>query len=220
MHHQHLRHDHAHRPADTSGSKPVRPLRSLVGTFGLAAALGGSLLLSHAGAATSRPSEITPVSVGNAQLSAYSTQLSHHLRAEHRKVHRTVVRRRDRRAAERRAERRAEQRRQRRLAAAQPSGTPREMARTLVLQRGWDDAQFTCLDQLWSRESGWNPDATNAASDAYGIPQALPGSRMAAAGSDWQTNPLTQIRWGLDYIAASYGTPCGALEHSDATGYY
>lgn len=80
--------------------------------------------------------------------------------------------------------------------------------------------QFGCLDRLWSRESGWDPAARNASSGAFGIPQSLPGSKMAAAGADWLTNPLTQVRWGISYIRGAYGTPCGAWAHSQATGWY
>jgi hypothetical protein len=78
---------------------------------------------------------------------------------------------------------------------------------------------FGCLLDLWNRESGWRYDAENA-SGAYGIPQALPGSKMASAGADWQTNPATQIRWGLTYIKQLYGNPCGAWSFEKANGYY
>ncbi|HLM87543.1 MAG TPA: hypothetical protein VK284_00730 [Streptosporangiaceae bacterium] len=78
---------------------------------------------------------------------------------------------------------------------------------------------FGCLLDLWNRESGWSYDAENA-SGAYGIPQALPGSKMASAGPDWQTNPATQIRWGLGYIKQLYGNPCGAWAFEEANGYY
>ena len=100
------------------------------------------------------------------------------------------------------------------------SRDPRAAARLLLAQRGWGAGQFSCLSSLWNRESGWNYRASNPSSGAYGIPQALPGSKMASAGSDWRTNPVTQIRWGLDYIADRYGTPCGAWAHSRATGWY
>ena len=66
---------------------------------------------------------------------------------------------------------------------------------------------------------GWRVNAANS-SGAYGIPQALPGSKMASAGADWQTNPATQIAWGLGYIAGRYGTPCGAWDHSESNGWY
>jgi murein DD-endopeptidase MepM/ murein hydrolase activator NlpD len=97
---------------------------------------------------------------------------------------------------------------------------PKAVARLMVADRGWGSGQFSCLNSLWNRESGWNLHATNPSSGAYGIPQALPGSKMASAGSDWRTNPVTQIRWGLDYISDRYGTPCGAWGHSEATGWY
>ena len=75
---------------------------------------------------------------------------------------------------------------------------------------GWDGNQFRCLVVLWNHESNWLTTADNPYSDAYGIPQSLPGSRMSSHGSDWQTNYRTQINWGLDYIASRYSTPCGA----------
>ncbi len=79
--------------------------------------------------------------------------------------------------------------------------------------------QWSCLYNLWMHESGWNQYAANA-SGAYGIPQALPGSKMASAGPDWQTNPTTQIKWGLGYIKSEYGTPCGAWAHEEEYGWY
>jgi len=104
-------------------------------------------------------------------------------------------------------------------ATAQPSGSPQQIAMAMLGSYGWSSSEFSCLNALWSRESGWNPTAANA-SGAYGIPQALPGSKMASAGADWQTNPATQIRWGLGYIKGLYGSPCGAWSHSEATGWY
>lgn len=97
---------------------------------------------------------------------------------------------------------------------------PRSIAQSMVAARGWSDTEYQCLVSLWDRESGWNPYASNASSGAYGIPQALPGSKMASAGADWQTNPATQISWGLGYIAGRYGTPCAAWSHSNSTGWY
>lgn len=80
--------------------------------------------------------------------------------------------------------------------------------------------QFACLEPLWEKESNWRVTATNPTSGAYGIAQALPDSKYASAGSDWQTNAITQIRWGLGYIKAVYGTPCAAWAHSQATNWY
>jgi len=85
---------------------------------------------------------------------------------------------------------------------------------------GWGVDQFSCLDRLWERESNWRHTAKNPSSSAYGIPQALPGSRMAEIADDWQTNPATQIKWGAKYIAGRYQTPCAALESSFKRGWY
>ncbi len=90
---------------------------------------------------------------------------------------------------------------------------------TLLLDDGFAIDQMGCLSQLWDRESGWNPHASNP-SGAYGIPQALPGDKMAAYGDDWQDNAATQIKWGLSYIKGKYSTPCGAWQHSQDTGWY
>ncbi len=97
---------------------------------------------------------------------------------------------------------------------------PRDIARALLAEYGWGVDQFGCLDSLWDRESHWNPFAENSSSGAYGIPQSLPGSKMATVAADWRTNPVTQIRWGLGYIADRYGSPCGAWGHSQGHGWY
>jgi hypothetical protein len=99
-------------------------------------------------------------------------------------------------------------------------GTAQAIAYEMVLARGWNDDQFACLVALWNRESGWRVNAYNASSGAYGIPQSLPGNKMATAGADWETNPATQITWGLNYIGGRYGSPCGAWEHSESVGWY
>ena len=85
---------------------------------------------------------------------------------------------------------------------------------------GWTENDFNCLVKLWERESNWNPNAVNKSSGATGIPQALPGSKMASEGSDWATNAKTQIRWGLKYIKNRYGTPSAAWAHSQQKGWY
>jgi hypothetical protein len=105
-------------------------------------------------------------------------------------------------------------------AAAVPSGTAQQIAMGMLGSYGWSSGQFSCLVSLWNQESGWNVYATNPTSGAYGIPQALPGSKMASAGPDWQTDAATQIRWGLSYIQSLYGSPCGAWAHEEADGWY
>jgi hypothetical protein len=100
-----------------------------------------------------------------------------------------------------------------------PSGTAQAYAAQLVASRGWASSEFGCLVNLWNRESGWNTHAANP-SGAYGIPQALPGSKMAIAGGDWQNDYKVQISWGLSYISGSYGSPCGAWAHSESYNWY
>ena len=100
-------------------------------------------------------------------------------------------------------------------AAAVPaaSGSPRQIAQAMLGSFGWSSSQFSCLDPLWEHESRWSVTAANPGSGAFGIPQALPGSRMASAGPDWQTSAATQITWGLRYIRDTYGSPCAAWSH-------
>lgn len=98
---------------------------------------------------------------------------------------------------------------------------PREIARQVMVNKySWGSDQFSCYNSIIMRESRWIVTADNPHSSAYGIPQALPGSKMASAGADWKTNPETQIRWGLDYISQSYGTPCAAWRHSQSNNWY
>lgn len=99
-------------------------------------------------------------------------------------------------------------------------GTAQAIAQSMLTARGLGAGEYSCLVSLWNRESGWNVYAQNASSGAYGIPQSLPGSKMATAGADWATNPATQISWGLSYIEGRYGTPCGAWAHSESNGWY
>jgi hypothetical protein len=131
-----------------------------------------------------------------------------------------------RRAAARRAAERAAARQAQQPAGspastpAAPSGSPQQIAAAMLGSFGWSSGELGCLQSLWNAESGWNPSATNPISGAYGIPQALPGSKMASAGADWQTNPATQIKWGLGYIQQVYGSPCAAWSHEQSTGWY
>ncbi|MDF5754740.1 transglycosylase SLT domain-containing protein [Spongiactinospora sp. TRM90649] len=99
------------------------------------------------------------------------------------------------------------------------TGSNMAIGKAMNAAMGWD-SQWGCLQSLWQKESNWNERAMNRYSGAYGIPQSLPGSKMASAGSDWQTNPATQIKWGLGYIKGRYGSPCGAWGHSQRVGWY
>ena len=104
--------------------------------------------------------------------------------------------------------------------AASRALTPRQIARQMLPSFGWTQRQFPYLNWLWNRESGWNKFAENPYSGAYGIPQALPGAKMASAGPNWRSNARTQIRWGLRYIRARYGSPRWAWAHEVAYGWY
>lgn len=104
---------------------------------------------------------------------------------------------------------------------SQAVSDPRAYAAHAASQNhGWGADQMVCLESLWTKESNWDYQAQNPSSGAYGIPQSLPGSKMASAGADWASNPATQIDWGLGYIADVYGSPCGAWSHSQSVGWY
>lgn len=114
------------------------------------------------------------------------------------------------REAERKA---AQERRAAALGLEAAQQDPMRAAQVLMPDYGFTgDRQWQCLHSLWMGESDWSWSAENPSSGAYGIPQSLPAGKMASAGDDWRTNPVTQIRWGLEYITLSYGTPCGAWE--------
>ncbi len=97
---------------------------------------------------------------------------------------------------------------------------PQQIARKMLRSFGWTWRQFKYLDVLWEAESSWNVSAENPSTGAFGIPQAVPGAKMSAAGPDWQTDAATQIRWGLGYISAAYGSPRSAWEHEVTYGWY
>ncbi len=98
---------------------------------------------------------------------------------------------------------------------------PKEIARQILNNKfGYGSGQFDCFDNIIMRESKWDINATNPSSGAYGIPQALPGSKMASEGSDWRTNPATQIIWGIKYMKDRYGSPCGAWSFKSSHGWY
>jgi hypothetical protein len=97
---------------------------------------------------------------------------------------------------------------------------PQSIAEALLPSYGWSSSQMSCLVPLWMGESGWRVNADNPTSGAYGIPQSLPGTKMASVAADWRTNPVTQITWGLQYIQERYGSPCGAWGFKQGHGFY
>jgi hypothetical protein len=191
----------------------------------IVAGIAGATLLPKASQAGTEPraagvsaqseTAITPVSTNDWQTAGlFAGRALAMKQAAAARAAKAAADERARKARAREAERRASRTRQ----AAVSYGSPRAIAQAQLADRGWS-GQFGCLDSLWSKESGWRVYAANS-SGAYGIPQALPGSKMASAGSDWRTNPATQIRWGLGYIAASYGSPCAAWSHSQSHNWY
>jgi len=107
-----------------------------------------------------------------------------------------------------------------RLPYAKPAYNKRFAKTYMANKYGWCGSQYTCLVTLWNRESGWRVNAHNPSSGAHGIPQSLPGNKMASAGPNWYNDPHTQIKWGLKYIKARYGTPCSALSFWNRKGWY
>ncbi len=101
-----------------------------------------------------------------------------------------------------------------------PDGARATAAAIAADQYGWGSGEFECLNSLWQKESGWNYQAYNEDGGATGIPQSLPGDKMASFGADWATNATTQIRWGLNYIQRAYGSPCAAWGHSQSVNWY
>jgi hypothetical protein len=183
------------------------------GNLADAAALAGS----HATASSIAPQTVqadTAHQIRAIQASALQAQLRQEAQARARKAAQA------RAAAKAKAARQAAQASSSAASAATPQGDPQQIAEGMLGSYGWSSSQFSCLQPLWNQESGWSVTASNPTSGAYGIPQALPGSKMASAGADWQTSAATQIRWGLGYIQSTYGSPCAAWSHEQAYGWY
>ena len=105
-------------------------------------------------------------------------------------------------------------------AAREPMGAKRFAKEMMASEYGWGDDEYTCLNRLWTKESHWNYKARNPRSGAHGIAQALPATKMEQVGTDWRTNPITQIQWGLLYISERYDTPCAAWNKWRKSRYY
>jgi len=103
---------------------------------------------------------------------------------------------------------------------APQTGSNRRIGKRLAEAHGWTGVQWDCLNNLWQKESGWSTRSSNSSGTAWGIPQALPGSKMKSAGSDWRTNPATQITWGIGYIEHRYRLPCFAWQHWQSHNWY
>lgn len=154
-------------------------------------------------------------------ITAYNAKLAAEARAEARKkaaAKRKALAERKRKAA---ARKRAELARIKAQGYEPGTTDPREIAKQILKNKyGYGGNQYQCFNNIIMRESEWNIHATNASSGAYGIPQALPGSKMASVGADWRTNPATQITWGIEYMKDTYGSPCGAWGFKSSHGWY
>ena len=103
---------------------------------------------------------------------------------------------------------------------APTSGSNRRIGKRLAAEHGWTGEEWVCLNNLWTKESGWSTRSSNSSGSAWGIPQALPGSKMRSAGTDWRTNPATQITWGIGYIEHRYRFACNAWAHWQSHNWY
>jgi hypothetical protein len=101
-----------------------------------------------------------------------------------------------------------------------PDGARAVAKEIAISKHGWGSFQFACLNKLWTKESNWRYKARNKSSGAHGIPQALPATKMESIGTDWRTNPVTQIKWGLRYIEVRYETPCKAYKKFQRSRWY
>ena len=191
----------------------------------------GAALTATAAVIAGGPALATSLGLADDSIAAmpasWETQRSVEARSaaqSHEAVLKAEAERKAKKAAQRKAaekERREAQQRAARARAAQ-GGSPaqnRALGMQMCADKGWSASQCSDLGTLWQRESGWNSRAHNP-SGAHGIPQALPGSKMASAGPNWQTNARTQIAWGLGYIQSRYGNPSNALAHSHSHGWY
>lgn len=231
-----LRRAHRFRRRAAAHVKRSRLLWALrVVSVTLVLVLGGSAVVAlerlsegpaSADAAASEPAPAAHLVIGGLTVSATSvlsdssTRVDAHRAAEAAGAQAAAERERQRQAAAAAAALKAREAAQRARIAREAARNPRGLGQMMAAERGWTGKQWRCLDLLWHKESKWKVRADNPTSSAYGIPQALPGSKMSSAGRDWRTNPATQIRWGLGYIASRYGTPCAAWSHSQSHNWY
>ena len=214
---KHPKHLPLHRTPSRFLAAPTKFLRKTLVLSSVAAAATG---LSVAGGVMSQPAEhVDTVSASAATVTDVPT-LTADQRAERRDAEASRDDRRERLDPAKKAALSADKGAAVSVTKDASDDDPREIAQALLGEFGFSQNEFGCLDSLWTRESGWSVNADNPSSSAYGIPQALPGEKMSSAGSDWATNPATQIRWGLGYIQDRYGSPCGAWGHSESYGWY
>lgn len=186
---------------------------------------GGPAIAEGIGLGSQEPASFSAAWESEQQANARNASQSHSDVLEREAERKAKAKAEAKKKAAEKAKREAERKRKQAQAAraATRGGTPaqnRALGMAMCADMGWSSSQCADLGKLWQKESGWNHRADNPSSSAYGIPQALPGSKMGSAGSDWATNPATQIKWGLGYIKARYGNPSAAWAHSVNRGWY
>ncbi len=215
----HKKYEAKHRAPRTTSAAPARALRAGVVASGIAAvgvtgvSVGSGVLAGGAPSTSQAATDLT-AAAGTVRGSGVEiTEVTRRPAVSRSETDRTVdtTKAADLSLAQGPATRREE---------SLDDSDPRDIAKALLPEFGFSSDQFSCLDSLWTRESNWRVNADNPTSSAYGIPQALPGSKMSSAGADWATNPVTQITWGLGYIQGRYGSPCSAWGHSQSHGWY
>ncbi|HEY8046203.1 MAG TPA: hypothetical protein VIF35_18195 [Streptosporangiaceae bacterium] len=185
------------------------------GRGGLSDILGHALGSSPGTSSTSGPGTITLASYGTAEKHPQPRRHARQHPKQHKKHHRAPHHHARHRIRHHRARHHRARRHRGRL-----DGSPWQIAGSLMPAYHWTSWQFRYLNLLWMRESGWNRFACNHSSGAYGIPQAVPGDKMASAGPDWRTSARTQIIWGMGYIRGRYGDPWNAWQHELQYGWY
>jgi hypothetical protein len=206
----------AGRAAVRASARRTTLIASTVAVSATGAAVGAGLLVSPVETMASvSAADASPLSVDVAPAADRETRDEDVSRSAERRADRQEKREARQERQERQAKREA---REQRRAERQAAKDPRSVARSLLGEYGFADDQFGCLDALWVSESDWEVDADNPTSSAYGIPQALTETHDLPA--DYMTNAETQIRWGLGYIADSYGSPCSAWSFKQANNWY
>jgi hypothetical protein len=200
-------------------SSPRKPLRSVLTRFGAAAAVTGlavssGLVLTAESSSEPASAALAQAPVADTGFEAARAELLNRTPAVSRSVRRAPV------DATKARVLNQESGGQVTKVQDLTTGDPRTVARAMLAKYGFGQDQFSCLDSLYVSESGWKVHADNPTSSAYGIPQALPGSKMSTAGADWEDNAATQIKWGLGYIKARYGTPCEAWSFKQGNNWY
>ncbi len=209
-------------PANEQPSAATTPLVAIAASPSYVVAPSPTIAAAAAEAREQRVSRSSARAAGVARARAVTRASTLDDQAEAIAAQRATLKAKKRAAAKKAAAAKAKRKREiAKLGYTPGTKDPRDIARQILKNRyGYGASQYTCFNNIIMRESMWKVTARNSSSGAYGIPQALPGSKMASAGSDWRTNPATQITWGIEYMKDRYGSPCGAWGFKSSHGWY